>query len=95
MSYLVGEIDVIGAGVIIIDGQFDETQAKNFGVEVQRLLRVARYRGDVVKTEDTFGHGNILIVPSSITSLRGESTKSGKALNTHLFKQSESALEHD
>jgi hypothetical protein len=86
---------VIHAGVIVIDGQFDETQAQNLRVEVEGLLRVARYCGDVVKTEDTFGHGNILIVPNSITSLRGESTKSGKALNTHLFKQSASALEHD
>ncbi len=71
MSYLVTEIDMIRAWVVVVDGQFDETQAKNFGVEVQRLLRVARYRGDVVKTEDTFGHGSILIVPNSITSLRG------------------------
>jgi hypothetical protein len=86
VSYLVAEIDVIGAGVIIIDGQFDETQAQNLRVEVEGLLRVARYCGDVVKTEDTLGHGSILIVPSSITSLRGESIQIGKGTKYSSFQ---------
>ena len=48
MSYLVTEVDMIGAGIIIVDRQLDEAQAQNLSVEVKRLLRVARYRGDVV-----------------------------------------------
>ena len=48
MSYLVAEVYMIRAGVIVVDRELDETQAQNFGVEVKRLLRVARYRGDVV-----------------------------------------------
>lgn len=56
MSYLVAEIDVICAGVVIVDGELDETQTQNLCVKIDRLLRIARYRGDVVKTEDASNH---------------------------------------
>ena len=57
MSYLVTEIDVIRAGVVIVDGELDETQTQNLCVKVERLLWIARYRGDVMKTEDASDHG--------------------------------------
>ena len=56
VSYLVAEIDMIRAGVVIVDRQFDEAQPENFRVEVEGLLRIARYCCDVVKTENAFDH---------------------------------------
>ena len=56
VSYLIAEVDVVRAWVVIVDSQLDETQAQDFGVEVEGLLRVAGYRGYVVDAEDTFDH---------------------------------------
>src|SRR5213592_1019231 len=36
--YLIPEVDMVSAGVIIVDRELDETQAQNFAVEVKRLL---------------------------------------------------------
>src|SRR5467141_495370 len=88
MSYLVTEIDMIRTWVVVVDGQFDETQTKNFGVEVEGLLRVAGYRGHVMKTEDAFDHESSSIVRDGITLYRRYEFPIGKALNTHCFNHS-------
>ena len=77
---------MICAGVVVIDSQFDETQPENFRVEVEGFLRVAGYRGHVVKTEDAFDHDSPCIVRDGITPYRRDEFPIGKALNTHCLK---------
>ena len=86
MSYVVAEIDVVCAGVVIVHCQLDETQSENFRVEVEGLLWVTRYRGYVVKTENAFDHDGLSVVRDGITPYRRDEFPIGKALNTHCLK---------
>ena len=52
---LVAEIEVIGAGIVEVDGLLDEPQAERPGVEVAVAAGVAGDRGDVV--DAVLGHG--------------------------------------
>ena len=55
-SGVVAEIEVVGAGVVEVDGALDEAKAEDLGVEVEVALRVRGDGGDVVKTDDGFEH---------------------------------------
>jgi hypothetical protein len=44
----VAEVEVVGAGVVEVDGLLDQAQAEDAGVEVDGALGVAADRGDVV-----------------------------------------------
>src|SRR5688572_33508714 len=48
----VAKIEVIGAGIVEVDGQLHESEAEDLRVEVEIALRVAGDRRDVMKTED-------------------------------------------
>src|SRR5687768_3447073 len=47
-SLLVSEIEMVGGGIVEVDGPLDQTHAEHAGVKVQILLRIARDRRDVV-----------------------------------------------
>ena len=49
---VVAEIEVVGAGVVKVDGALDEAEAEDLGVEVEICLRVGGDGGDVVETDD-------------------------------------------
>ena len=49
---VVAEVEVVGAGVVEVDGALDEAEAEAFGVEVEIGLRVGGDGGDVVETDD-------------------------------------------
>jgi hypothetical protein len=49
---VVAEVEVVGAGVVEVDGALDEAEAEDLGVEVEISLRVGGDGGDVVKTDD-------------------------------------------
>jgi hypothetical protein len=49
---VVSEIEVVGAGIIEIDGSFYKTQAENFGVEVQIALWIRGNCGYVMESCD-------------------------------------------
>src|SRR5262249_34990146 len=44
----VAEVEVVGPGIVEVDGQLDEAKADDLRVEVERPLRIARDRGDVM-----------------------------------------------
>src|SRR5687767_10921459 len=48
----VAKVEVIGAGIVEVDGQLHEPKAEDLRVEVEIALRVAGDRRDVMKTED-------------------------------------------
>ena len=95
MSYVIAEIDVVCAGVVIVHCQLDETQSENFRVEVEGLLWVTRSRGYVVKTEDAFDHDGLSVVRDGITPYRRDEFPIGKALNTHCLKPRLATLEQN
>ena len=49
---VIAEVEVVGAGVVEVDGALDEAEAEAFGVEVEVGLRVGGDGGDVVETDD-------------------------------------------
>ena len=58
---VVAEVEVVGAGVVEVDGALDEAEAEDLGVEVEVGLGVGGDGGDVVKTDDGVGgHGRNL-----------------------------------
>ena len=64
---VVAEVEVVGAGVVEVDGALDEAEAEDLGVEVEVGLGVGGDGGDVVKTDDGLsGHG-----VTSMTECRG------------------------
>src|SRR5688572_13949936 len=48
----VAKVEVIGAGIVEVDGQLHEPEAEDLRVEIEIALRVAGDRRDVMKTED-------------------------------------------
>ena len=55
---VVAEVEVVGAGVVEVDGALDEAEAEDLGVEVEVGLGVGGDGGDVVETDDGLGgHG--------------------------------------
>ncbi len=56
----IAEIEVIGAGIVEIDGLLDEAQAEHPSIEVEIAARRARDGGDVMKAVDL--HGKLLRV---------------------------------
>jgi hypothetical protein len=53
---VIAEVEVVGLGIVEVDGTLDEAQAEHPDVEVEVALRVAGDRGDVMDAED-FAHG--------------------------------------
>ena len=49
---VVAEVEVVGAGVVEVDGALDEAEAEDLGVEVEVGLGVGGDGGDVVETDD-------------------------------------------
>ena len=49
---VVAEVEVVGAGVVEVDGALDEAEAEALGVEVEVGLGVGGDGGDVVETDD-------------------------------------------
>src|ERR1700722_11510324 len=45
---IVSKVEVIGSGIVEVDGAFYETEPQHFGVEVEVPLRVGSNRGDVM-----------------------------------------------
>ncbi len=86
---------MICAGVVVIDSQFDETQPENFRVEVEGFLRVAGYRGHVVKTEDAFDHDSPCIVRDGITPYRRDEFPNWEGTKYSLFQLQLATLEQD
>jgi hypothetical protein len=54
---VVAKVEVIGAGIVEVDGALDESQAENLGVEVEIALCVGGDGGDVMEANDGCGHG--------------------------------------
>ena len=54
---VVAEVEVVGAGVVEVDGALDEAEAEDLGVEVEVLLGVGGDGGDVVEAGDGCWHG--------------------------------------
>ncbi len=55
-AFGVAVVEVVGAGVVVVDSDFDEAQAENSGVEVHVALGVAAHGSDVVDALDAVGH---------------------------------------
>src|SRR5262249_37494068 len=53
---LIAKVEVVGLGVVEVDGAFDQAETEDAGVEVQVVLRVAGDGGDVVNAQDGGGH---------------------------------------
>lgn len=53
----VAVVEVVGAGVVVVDCDFDEAEADDAGVEIDVALGVAAHSGDVVDALDAVGHG--------------------------------------
>ena len=51
MSDLISIVEMIGTGVIKVDGDLHQSQPKQTSVEIHILLRVARNRGHMVDTK--------------------------------------------
>jgi hypothetical protein len=47
---------MVGAGIVEVDCAFDEPQPEQADIKVQVGLRIARYRGDVMKFADRNAH---------------------------------------
>jgi len=58
---VVAEVEVVGAGVVEVDGALDQAETEDLGVEVQVALWVGGDGGDVVEAEDGFWHGIALL----------------------------------
>jgi hypothetical protein len=54
---VVAEVEVVGAGIVEVDGALDQAEAEDLGVEVEVALRVRRDGGDMVEAEDGLWHG--------------------------------------
>ena len=52
----VAVVEMVGLGIVIVDCEFDKSQAKNAGVEIQIPLRVARNRRHMMDAEYLFAH---------------------------------------
>jgi hypothetical protein len=48
MACPIAIVQVITTGIIVVDGQLDEAEAENPGVEIDVPLRIAGDRGDVM-----------------------------------------------
>ena len=57
----VAEIEVVGAGIVEIDGELDQAEPEDAGVEIDAALGVGRDRGDVVDAGDGVGHGGLRV----------------------------------
>ncbi len=69
---VVAEVEVVGAGVVEVDGALDEAEAEALGVEVEVRLRVGGDGGDMVETDDGMrGHVGDLPGLDSIVYQRG------------------------
>lgn len=53
----VAVVEVICAGVVVVDGNFDEAEAEDAGEEIDVPLGVAAHGGDVVDASNLVGHG--------------------------------------
>ena len=53
---IVAKIEVIGSGIVKVDGAFDETKPQHLGVEVKIPLRVGSNRCYVMQADDGFWH---------------------------------------
>lgn len=56
-AFRVAEIEMVGGGIVEVDGTLDEPKAKYAGVEVEIALWVARYRRDVMNAGGCKSHG--------------------------------------
>ena len=56
----ISKIEVIGARIVKIHGEFHEPQAQDATVEIQVALRIARYCGDVVYSKNVLIHYGFL-----------------------------------
>src|SRR5690606_39958685 len=54
----VPEVEMVGLGIVKIDGFFDQTKSKGLGVEVVITLGIARYCGNMVQSQYLVFHGN-------------------------------------
>lgn len=52
----IAEVEMVGAGVVKIDGFLDEAQAQNLAVKVKVALGAARDGRDVMPAQDTAFH---------------------------------------
>ena len=59
MAVPVAVIEMVGLRIVIVDRQFDESQAENASVEIQILLRVARDRRDMMDAQNFSAHTRV------------------------------------
>ena len=53
---IIAKVEVVGSGIVKIDGAFDETKPQHFRVEVKIALRVGSNGGYVMQANDGFWH---------------------------------------
>ena len=56
---IVTKVEVVGSGIIKIDGAFDETKSHHFRVEVKIALRVGSNGCYVMQANDGFWHNSV------------------------------------
>src|SRR4030095_6837632 len=58
-AVLAAVVEMVGLGIVIVDCEFDKSQAKNAGVEIQIPLRVARNSRHMMDAENLFAHSRV------------------------------------
>ena len=53
---IVAKVEVVGPGIVKVDGALYEAEPQHFGIEIQIPLRVRSNRGDVVQANNGFWH---------------------------------------
>ena len=53
---IIAKVEVVGSGIVKVDGAFDETKPQHLGVEVKIALRVGSNRCYVMQANDGFWH---------------------------------------
>ncbi len=52
----VAVVKVVSAGVVVVDGDLDEPESEDSGIEIDIALGVTAHGGDVVDALDSVGH---------------------------------------
>jgi hypothetical protein len=58
VAEIVAEVEVVGLGIVEVDGALDQPEAEHAGIEVQVALGITRDGGDVMDAED-LSHGSV------------------------------------
>src|SRR5262245_58899143 len=71
----IAEVKVIGTGIVVVDGSFDDAYAEKIAVESERAWRVGGHHRDVMKPGSDRLHGETSI-PASISNISAASRPS-------------------